>query len=72
MSHPKGGVKAVDIYADEQRLTVLSMLFMQFCDLVHCTYIVPGSNYFYVPKIAQVCQWLCGLLAWGGATSPLN
>ena len=25
MSHPKGGVKVVDIFADEQRLTVLSI-----------------------------------------------
>ena len=38
MIHLKGGVKVVDIYADEQRLTVLSMLSMQFCDLVHYTY----------------------------------
>ena len=39
MSHLKGGVKVVDIYANEQRLTVLSMLSMQFCDSVHCTYL---------------------------------
>ena len=67
MSHLKGGVKVVDIYANEQRLTVLSMLSMQFCDLVHCTYL---SIYLAAAtKLISKCLRLpksasgCGLLA---------